>query len=362
MQLYKASRQWASRPDDERFPSIQALYDATKHYADVARTAHASVMDLRVQAQGDDVALTGKSGVPALFTNWAFAQLCARVGTDESRPPAGYLRSLPPTLAAQNLNYALAQSKDDRSLQLMFHQNGGLMLRSLTSEKYTRIWDYEVAERLLTLETMGWRPARPTFNKSADDSPSLYASDHDMFAFVMSDLATIKEPGAHEPLYRGVMVQNSEVGSSALIFTSFLFRALCGNRMIWDASKVFEVNLRHVGKVNERFGLYAAELKKYAESSASDEEAKIEKAQKTLIAEDKDKLLDKLFGIKTIGLSRKTLEAGYQAVLPAEDGNPLSVWGYVQGLTRASQSIPYADERVRVDRAAGKILSREIDF
>lgn len=45
-----------------------------------------------------------------------------------------------------------------------------------------------------------------------------------------------------------------------------------------------------------------------------------------------------------------------QVRVKAEDGDPLTKWGIVQGLTRHSQTLPYADQRTTIDRAAGKIL------
>ncbi len=38
------------------------------------------------------------------------------------------------------------------------------------------------------------------------------------------------------------------------------------------------------------------------------------------------------------------------------DGPPRSTWGYAQGLTRVSQSLPFAEIHVEIDRAAGRIL------
>jgi len=32
------------------------------------------------------------------------------------------------------------------------------------------------------------------------------------------------------------------------------------------------------------------------------------------------------------------------------------VWGFVQGATRYSQTIPYQDQRIAIDRAAAKVL------
>ena len=155
MELFKAHRQWATRPADERFSSLQSLYDATKHYADSAKErTDVRVDTLRVENVEGDVELLGRGGIPAKLTHWAFGQLCARIGA-----PASYLRELPATLAAQNLNHGLAQrvlDAKDATVNLLFHLNGGYILRALTSDRYERIWNHEVAERLLDLQSQGW--------------------------------------------------------------------------------------------------------------------------------------------------------------------------------------------------------------
>lgn len=352
MELFKANKQWSTRPADERFPSLEALYDATKSYAGTAVERGANVAEMRTEAIDGDVQLVGRQNVPAKLTHWAFGQLSARIGA-----PANYLRELPATLACQNLNHGLAgyADKHDRA-NLLFHANGGLLLRAFTSDKYARIWNWEVAERLLGLQANGWEPAMPDIRTSADDFPALYASDHDMFAFVRNQSARISEPGSPDSLQRGVIVENSEVGASALKLTRFLYREMCGNHIIWGASQVREISVRHVGNARSKWQLYQYELKRYAESSVSDEEAKIASAKTRVIASTKEGVLDKLFGIRSLGLSRKALEAGYDAVNVAQDGPRETVWGMVNGLTRYSQSTPYADVRTDIDRAAGKLL------
>lgn len=357
MQIFKANKQWATRPADERFPTIQALYDATRAYAQEAKTKDVAVADLRVEAAEGDVNLVGKQGIPARFTHWAFGQLCRRLSA-----PADFLRELPPTLASQVLNNRLANltgKVEDAVSSLLFHANGGLLLRAITSDKYQRVWNHEVAERLLGLEGQGWKPATPDrvlVDESELGVTALYASDHDMFAFVKHSDAVVKEAGSTEPLYRGLIVENSEVGASALKVTRFLYRYMCENHIIWGASEVGEVALRHVGSVKEKFNLWYAEAKRYAEESVSDEEAKIAAAKSKLIGASKEEVLDALFGKRSLGLSRKTLDGGYEAIVPEQDGDPNTVWGFVQGLTRYSQLEPYADARTAIDKAAGKVL------
>lgn len=358
MELFKAHQQWATRPADERFASLRELYEATHAYAKTSTEREVAWSDLRTRpdAGSTNVQVIGKAGNPALLTHWAFGQLAARIGA-----PADYLRALPPGLACDNLNHGLATRKDatgrgSNTARLLFHVNGGVLCRALTTDKYARIWNHEVAERLLELEAQGWAPARPTIRDLGDGRLPLYASDHDMFVFLArSDLA-IAEPGADTALYRGVIVENSEVGAGSLKLTRFLYREMCGNHIIWGAKNVVDLSLRHVGNVRGRMHRWSYALRQYANSSASDDQVMIERAQTTTIADTKEGVLDKLFGIRTLGLSRKALDASYAAVIPSQDGDPNTVWGMAQGITRYSQLTEHADKRTELDRAAGRLL------
>lgn len=391
MEIFKASNQWSTRPADERFESLQDLYSATKKYADEAVEKRAEFGDLRVESSAGDVKLVGRQGIPARLTNWAFGQLCQRIGA-----PASYLRDLPATLAAQNLNHGLAQRVKKTSAEsmanLLFHKNGDWLLRSILTDDYSRIWNWEIAQRLQGLEAdFNWTPAKPTTHwgdasvgtciicqgsgKSVStenpeieeackyckgtgrELPSLYASDHDMFAFLINRELTVEEQGSDGALFKGIIVENSEVGASALKLTRFLGREICGNHIIWGASQVVDLRIRHVGIARSKWNGYVSAVRKYAEESVSDIEAKIASSKVKLIAATKEEVLDALFGKRAAhGLSKTTLEAGYEAVRKDQDGDPNTVWGFVQGLTRHSQTLGYADKRTEVDRAAGKIL------
>lgn len=90
MELFKANRQWSTRPADQRFASLQSLYDACKGYASQALERSANVSELRTEAIDGDVQLVGRQNVPARLTHWAFGQLSARVGA-----PASTLENFP---------------------------------------------------------------------------------------------------------------------------------------------------------------------------------------------------------------------------------------------------------------------------
>lgn len=379
MEIYKAHQQWANRPDDERFQDLQSLYNATKKYADDARTKDVPFEDIRVEANQGEVQLVGKMGIPAKFTHWAFGQLAQHVGA-----PASYLRELPATLAAQNLNHGLLKRAQDKAANamasLLFHNNGGLLLRAITTDKYSRIWNYEIAQRVMDLTELGFEPARPDvriitrhkkdcslnaeqFTGSAEtlngctcpENLPLYASDHDMFVFLRNPNLTVSEKGSSGAVYKGLIARNSEVGAAAFELMSFLYREMCGNHIIWGASRVLDLKIRHVGSARDRVGNFLAQVRSYAEESTSDLEAKIARAKTVLIADTKEAVLDAVFG-KRSGLTRKDAEGGYDAVVEDQDGPANTVWGFAQGVTRFSQSQPFGDKRTAIDRAAGRIL------
>jgi hypothetical protein len=359
MNLFKASRQWATRPDDERFATLEDLITSTRAYADSSAEAITKYSDLRVRTPdyvdpadvaSAEIELVGKTGQPARFSHWGFGQFAARLGA-----PAAYLRELPAVLATKNLEHGLAKQRleePDATAKMLVHRNGSLMVRAFTGEGYARIWNHEVGERLLPLVANGWKI--PPAYDNGDRPSGLYASDHDMFAFLVNDDRRISEPGNPDGLGRGVFIENSEVGASSLRVTRFLYRYVCGNHIVWDVKDVLELSIRHTGDIDTKARAFFATIKQYADSSASDEEAQIQRAYTYKIGDTKDEVLDAIFG-KSI-LSRKQTAKAYELAEKAENLDPRTAWGLAQGVTRMSQEIPFADRRTELDRAAGKIL------
>src|SRR3982751_2514572 len=89
--LMQANREWATRPDDERFTSLEALHAHTVSMRQPSAAQTASHRQpSRVPVEGDHraLAVVGPSGAPVAVSHWAFGQLAQRAGA-----PAGYLRS-----------------------------------------------------------------------------------------------------------------------------------------------------------------------------------------------------------------------------------------------------------------------------
>ncbi len=376
MELFKAHNQWKTRPSDERFGSVQALHSACNGYRLTAAEAEVPFSSLRVEAIDGDLKLVGKTGVPATLTHWSMGQLSMQASA-----PAGYLRQLPATLAAQNINHGLkARPDQDKKSALLFHQNGSLVLRAAVSESYTRIWNADISERLLQLQQdnpnwvnpMAYQVIEPGKNggwptMSNEMVPSgLYASDHDMFAFLIDQSKTFE--GSPEGLKRGFFVWNSEVGASSFGIQTFLYDRVCGNNIVWGASNVMEFKIRHIGNADERaFQNLRFELKKYSESASGEIETMVRKAKLIELGATKEDVLNSVFAlaqkVKAPELTRSRIDEALTVADKRQDryGNPNTLWAVVSGLTEASQFSAYADERTKVDRAAGKLL-KTIEF
>lgn len=391
MEIFKASNQWQNRPSDERFWNMEELAAHTRYVKDRAVTAEARLADLRVVADGTSMLVVGKQNKHAQLSHYAFGQLAARVGA-----PVAYLRDLPATLAAQNLNHGLKAAADadggtKPDSSLLFHNNGDFVLRAVTSMKYSRIWNDTLVRKVASLIPEGWRvpPARPTgkpgertrIATQADVLRSttqlgggsvkvgdtiapagLYASDKDVFMFLVREDAMIDD-GTDSGLMEGLMLWNSEVGDASFGGMKFMFKGPCSNHICWGAEDVFEFSHRHVGNVEDR-AKQSMELfvRKYANSSMSDRAPQIEKARKMILGATKDEVLDAVLAFvkaKKLPLTKKLVAAGYDLAVQHEDwyGNPHSVYGMVNGLTEASQVDTHADERFDIDRAAGKVMT-----
>jgi uncharacterized protein DUF932 len=183
----------------------------------------------------------------------------------------------------KNLNHGVSKlasaSGDNQSANVLFHQGDGLVVRAFTSDRYSRIWNYEVLDRLIPLQEYGWRvpPARPARRSQAGiriatkadvldgnkfglsikqgdaiAPAGLYASDHDMFVFMVNERNRVKD-GTSNGLAKGFFVENSEVGAASLSLTTFFYRVVCGNHIVWGATDVSELRIRHVGFADTRY-------------------------------------------------------------------------------------------------------------
>lgn len=344
----RLSYEWANRPDDQRFLTIEALQNAVSSRADrsIAHPTHTHAL-AAIGTEEGELFVNTEVG-PLRFSNWSFSQLASA-----AKAPASYLRNLPAPLAADNLNFGLRHYSRDESLILADRDDN--RLRALTSATYGRIWDIEVVNAVIKVnENSGgiWKiPAASYATSNPKRATTLYASDRDVFIFLCDDAHPIELNG--EQLFRGFYVWNSEVGAAVFGIATFLYRYICDNRIIWGQSHKNELRIRHTGGAPDRFIREATPaLKQYAAASTEDAVQRIKRAKALEVGKTQDDVLE---WIKKQGFTASFSKRVYETAL-AEEGRAASVWEISNGISAVARSVANTDARIDLEKKAGRLL------
>lgn len=368
----RVSSEWFSRPDDERFLSLIELYDAVKLRADRATARTLESRAVRVEATRDNAErlsffIPGQEQ-PIAPTHWSFGQLCSLVSA-----PATYMRQLPAPLAGINLQHGLLSHRAEL-LKTLETEDGRVELRAVTGPDYGRIWDHELVAAVMKIAGNGtgdtmWKVpgvldwATMTHNPFVNitkDNTTLYASDRDVFLFLVDDTHPIEAgrlPNGEPDLYfRGFYCWNSEVGSKTLGIASFYLRAVCMNRNLWGVEGFEEITIRHSKFAAQRFAHEAAPaLTSFANSSPAPFIAGIKAAREKIVArndEDRESFLRKR------GFSKGETGKIIETVLQEEGRPPESLFDFVQGITAHARSKAHQDSRLELEGRAKALLEK----
>lgn len=353
---------WITRPRDETYRSLDALYEATRQMAD---NSNATVHDVRQIEVVTDSSLSRPESLTALAlrlpdgsltqaTHWSFGQMCSLIGA-----PSGFMRDLPAPVAAVPLQYKLTSYNGE--LVKTYVDQRDSTLRALTSPTYGRVNDHKLVDAIRQIAGNGvgdtnWIAAQMANGKE----PGFYASDRDMFVFLVDRERPI-ELRQHSNnrlvrLFRGFFAWNSEVGSRSLGIKTFLYCQHCDNRLIAGVDQVEQIVIRHTKGAPERF-LQAAKpaLLEYATGSTTGIVDAIQRAMNTRVASDHDEAVDFL-NSKT-SFSRSAAKAALEQHM-VEEGIPArSAWEMAQAITAFARSIPHQDDRIDIEKQATKLLS-----
>lgn len=362
MSLQEASRQWASRPDDQRFTSLDSLYEFARNQKEQSRSLAISSRRIEARPIAEDetrrsLVVIGPDGQPSLPTNWAFGQLAARISA-----PAGYLRTLPSDIAADAINYGLRQRNAEDVGALLRVGEGVPELAALTGPNYGRVWNADVVKAIgdrFGNGIDGDFTVPGEFGKAVEVNKSnttLYASDRDCFIFLADEKNRIEFPnrrnGQPGSLARGFYAWNSEVGSQTLGIACFFFDYACSNRTIWGGTGFEEVRVRHTVSAPDRFiEEVTPAIESYANSSAAGVVQAIEDARAKRIG-DPD-------AVKEF-LAKRFTKSKAEAISLAhfnDENRPIeNLWDASVGVTAYARGIKFQDERVALEKEAGKIL------
>lgn len=354
-----ASAQWARRPADERYTSLTEMQD---HFlAQRAQSREAVVPSNKITVVPADnshktLAVLGPNGHAYNPTHWAFGQLASLASA-----PAGYLRTLPTELVADNLNYGFQVTREAEDVGVLLYKNGESVLRAATGPRYGRIWNSDVLTTLVDRfgdGTSGDWTVPGEFGKAVQvtkANTTLYASDRDFFVFLADEKRRIEIPNRRDgqpgSLARGFFVWNSEVGSATFGLAAFLFDYVCCNRIVWGAESFKELKIRHTSAAPDRFlEEIAPALETYAQRSDAGVVQAIEDARAKNLENKVDEFLAQRFS--------KSLVQSIKAAHALEEGRPIeTVWDAVVGATAVARSIPHQDARVDLERQAGELLA-----
>lgn len=369
--LLEAHEQWRSRPADQRFQTLDALRESVHNRRTRSRSVDIECNRLSVEDTGKTILLNSEL-TPCEPSHWAFGQLSTLL-----KAPAQYLRGLPRPLLTQCLTHGLRNGEREnvKFMTVSSDTDAPNTLQAVTSATYGRIWDADVVDavtrivdrtgnRFFNPKAYGHRDGQdPNGFKTMDSSKTvgsgLYASDHDVFVF-MIDGGSMLDSGPRAKLNRGFIAWNSETGAKAFGLMTFLFNTVCGNNIIWGAQDVNKLVIRHTSGGPYRFDAQAAPLlKAYAEATAGTEEAVIRKAQETLLPavpkeETENSILEYCSPVK---FSRGEVREAI-AFAKSEEGDCRTVWQLVQGFTAYARGFDYVDTRVDLESRAGKLLNR----
>jgi hypothetical protein len=267
----RVSSEWFSRPADQRYLSLNELARSVRDRADRSRTRVVESAMIHVEASRGDperlaLMLPG-SDKPVPPIHWSFGQLASQVGA-----PAAYLRQLPAALAGINRQYGLTANRAEQ-IKTLETDDGRVELRAVTSPDYGRIFDHELVEAVQRIAGNGTGDTRwkvpgvldwstGIYNPRVDistNTTTLYASDRDVFLFLVDDLNPIEAgrlpDGSPDLYFRGFYCWNSEVGATTLGMASFYLRAVCQNRNLWGVEDFEEIIIRHSKYASSRFAL-----------------------------------------------------------------------------------------------------------
>jgi hypothetical protein len=359
MELMRASREWATRPGDQRFTSLTDLHAHCVEMQDTSRSTVVSSRKLEVRPTADDQGLQvfGPNGHGYEPSHYSFGQLA-----ELAKAPPAYLRKLPPPMAADCINYGMRFEREPQDVGVLIRKNTDerSLFRAATGPNYGRIWNATVTEQLTDRFGDGvsgdWR-VPGEFGKAVTvtkANTTLYASDRDMFVFLADEVNRIEVPkrrdGKSGSLARGFFAWNSEVGSTSLGLGFFIFDYTCSNRIVWGATQYREVRVRHTASAPDRW------LEEVAPALAAYREESADPIQATIMAAQAKKVDDVAEFLRKRNFSTS---AAKRIMLAHEEdeGRPMeTLWDVATGMTAHARSITHQDDRVALERQAGLVL------
>ena len=273
---------------------------------------------------------------------WATAQLCSQLGM-----PARYFRACPPHLQEAQFDhwvrYALAHDDDGlprhdllaaREHWLLRGKGNGL--RGVLSSRYARLDNKRLLDCLVPL--LGER-----------FQVSWHAITPESFHLRLVDPALSQDALPGDRLMVGLHVGNSEVGKRSVSVDAIVFRVLCANGLIRVVGGKGLLRQRHVSFDPPRFTERLTRAIGQALLDGAAFLARLVSTTRTPVPDAEGALLH--LGERW-GLSLRTRQMIRICLLASPPPHQESLWGLVNALTQAAQTLP-PDDRYDLEALAG---------
>jgi len=376
--LMRASRQWMTRPADERFLDLDLMLadqlarrERSKEKVISSRQLEAVALDDGKQ-MAELVIRDKETGEDAAPSHWAFNQLA-----ELAQAPPRYLRTLPTPIVQDCINWGLRFNREIKDVGVMTRSpversnvettdapmsaaDQYATLMAATGPGYGRVWNYEIVENVRRVFGNGRDGTFVIPGEFGKDVPiterntTLYAGDRDCFIFLADEKNKIEVPNRRngEPGYlsRGFFVWNSEVGSTSLGVAMFLFDYACLNRMVWGTLDYQEIRIRHTASAPDKFiDEVAPALIALHDRPAGPILKAIENARAAKIEDDVNEWLAKRYSKRSAAL--------YQALHMEEEGRPIeTLYDVSNAITAYARGTNYQSDRVDLEREAGRVF------
>lgn len=272
------------------------------------------------------------------ITEYAFAQLCTRVGI-----PASYIKKC----FEQNkrelavLNFKTWAS--DGTKNMLIRESGGVV-RAVLSEKYVPYSSYSTLKTLKrTVDTKRWNPTQ------------VYLSEDRLAVRYVDFENPLKvNEGMGSKLYTGVSITNSDVGRGSLQMKVMLYRFACKNGMLISSGGGTLYRQIHIGEaMNE------GKIRKFSEAISQIDVVKemvqkqIEESRRVLNPFEYEVCLNRVK--RELKLSEKSMEKLHDLVNGTYEQTN---WGFMNGITELAQDFSL-ETRMEMETFAGELLMQK---
>lgn len=359
------SSEWYRRPKDQRFLDMPSLHAMLEQRAQRSRPMTIETNTVKVIGHVKDqeklqLLMPDNSVVDP--THWSFGQICT-----VAKAPRDYIRGLPSAIAAINVQHGLIVNPSEISKFYVTVEDDREVLRALTSPSYGRIHDYELTKAIMDVVDDTWKVpgvmdwGSMLYNPDipvTENTTTLFGSDRDVTVFLCRDQYPIEigqipdGNGGMMPdyLFPGFVASNSEVGAGRFYIEMFFMRGICANRNFWGIEG--SLSIRHNSGAPSRFMKEAEPvLREFAERASRPVIDKVNAARDVKLT------MDEVTGkLAKLDYSKTSIAEIIESAVVMDGHPPENAWDLVQAITANARKIPFQQERLAVERAAGKLM------